>query len=54
VAVHVAGQGDQVDLDPREETKGHRGQLGQEIEVRVAEMENAVAIKGRRKVGKRQ
>ena len=52
MAMNIASQCDQIDLDTGEQTPRDAGKLGQAIEMRIAEMQDAVAIEGRRQIGK--
>ena len=56
MAMYIASQGQEVALDPGKETRGNRAQLREMIEMGVAELENTIAVKGRREVreGQRQ
>lgn len=44
--VHIAGQDQQVDLDTIEQTLRSLGNGGKDVDMRVADMEDAIAIEG--------
>ena len=50
--VNVARQCHQIDLEPRKHAGGHLRQFRQAIQMRVAEMEDAVSVEGGREIGK--
>src|SRR5690242_4902078 len=47
MAVHVARQCQHIDIESGEKLPGHRGELGKDVEMGVAEMQEAIAIEGR-------
>ena len=51
--MNVTGQRQEVHLDPGKEPGGNLSELGQAIQMGIAEMENAIAVKGARKVCER-
>src|SRR5690242_7483862 len=49
--MHVTGNGQQIDFYSIEQSMRRFGNFGKDIEMRVAQMEDAVTVEGRRKPG---
>jgi hypothetical protein len=51
--MNVPGQHQKIRLDPSEQTSGNRNEVRKAIKMRIAEVQNAIAMEGRVKIRKR-